>query len=181
MTGQKQQSRAGKGIATGIVTATLLAACGSSHPAATGSPTLAAASHAPATSTQAASTPALIAKFKAAGLPVTSTYVFTAANDPNHLLGRPNGYVAKVAWTDSRINASDLGVDNSAGSVDLGGSIEQYSGSGDAKSRMKYIQSIEKAMPMVGTEYDYVVGTFLVRVSSQLTPTQADAYEKAAS
>ncbi len=44
---------------------------------------------------------------------------------------------------------------------------------------MKYIQSTEKALPMLGTEYDYVVGPFLVRVSSQLTPSQADAYHKA--
>lgn len=150
-------------LALVLATMATVAACGSSQSATTSTPQT------------------LIAKFKTAGLPVASTYTFTAENDPNHLLGRPNGYVAKMAWTDSRIKASDPGANDSPGGVGGGGSIEQYPDHGGAKSRARYIQSAEKALPMMGTEYDYVVGNALVRVSSQLTPAQAEAYKKATS
>jgi hypothetical protein len=29
---------------------------------------------------------------------------YTAENDPNHLLGRPNGYSSKVSFTGSRVD-----------------------------------------------------------------------------
>jgi hypothetical protein len=169
MSGQSKQRR---GFVLGLVMTGVLAACGSSHSSAVSTAALSSGGGTPA---------ALIAKFKSAGLPVASTIAYTAANDPNHLLGRPNGYVAKVAWADSRIKASDPDVkDNTPGSVDLGGSIEQYPDKSGAKAREKYIQGIEKAVQFVGTEYDYVDGDFLIRVSSQLTPDQAKAYQKAA-
>ena len=38
----------------------------------------------------------------------TPSLVFTAENDPNHLLGRPNGYTSKASFTDSRITGDDL-------------------------------------------------------------------------
>lgn len=34
--------------------------------------------------------------------------------------------------------------------------------------------------PVLGSEYDYVVGSLLIRVSGVLTPTQAGAYKAAA-
>ncbi|MGQ5640901.1 MULTISPECIES: hypothetical protein [unclassified Streptomyces] len=104
--------------------------------------------------------------------------VVTAANDSNHLLGRPNQYTSKVAFTDSRIKAADV-TDPSKGSVDLGGSIEVFATPADAKARATYIQTIAKSMPAVA-EYDYVHGTVLVRVSHYLTPAQAAAYKTAA-
>jgi hypothetical protein len=36
------------------------------------------------------------------------TVVYTAANDPNELLGRPNGYQSKIAFSDSRVPACDV-------------------------------------------------------------------------
>ena len=157
-----------------------VAGCSSSPaPAASAAPTSAAPTTTAAAATSPLTAAAIIAKFKAAGLPVTSTYAFTAGTDPNHLLGRPNGYAAKISWTDSRIPASDTS-GAQQGDVSLGGSLEQYATPAAAQARETYIQGILKADPMLGTEYDYVVGDVLVRVSQYLTPAEAQAYQAAA-
>lgn len=104
--------------------------------------------------------------------------VFTAASDPNHLLGRPNGYRSKAAWADSRINKDDAMGDDT-GDTQLGGSVEVFSSGGAAKNRRNYIQRIVKALPAGVSEYDYVRGGALVRVSGLLTPDQAREYQAA--
>jgi hypothetical protein len=120
----------------------------------------------------------VVARLKAAKLPIGAVTVYTAATDPNHLLGRPNGYVSKSAFTDTRVSPADAR-DTSAGSVDLGGSVEVFASSADARARKAYIAAVDKSAPIVGTEYDYVSGEVLLRVSQVLTPTQAAAYQKA--
>jgi hypothetical protein len=102
----------------------------------------------------------------------------TAANDPDHLLGRPGQYTSKVTFTDSRIKAADV-VDPSKGSVDLGGEVEVFGDAASAKARAKYIQTVTKSLPALA-EYDYVHGAVLVRVSHYLTPAQAGGYKSAA-
>ncbi|MEU2715355.1 hypothetical protein [Streptomyces sp. NPDC007205] len=102
----------------------------------------------------------------------------TAANDPNHLLGRPGQYTSKVTFTDSRIKASDV-EGTQPGDVERGGAVEVFGSPSDAQVRAKYIQAVTKSLPAL-TEYDYVNGTALVRVSHDLTPTQAAAYKTAA-
>jgi len=102
----------------------------------------------------------------------------TAANDPDHLLGRPGQYTSKVTFTDSRIKAADV-VDPSKGSVDLGGEVEVFGDAAGAKARAKYIQAVTKSLPALA-EYDYVHGAVLVRVSHYLTPAQAAGYKSAA-
>lgn len=101
----------------------------------------------------------------------------TAANDPNHLLGRPNQYTSKVTFSDSRIAAADVS-GTEKGDIERGGAIEVFGNGAGAKARAKYIQTIVKGMPAL-TEYDYVHGTVLVRVSHYLTPSQADEYKAA--
>ncbi|MFF1608866.1 hypothetical protein ACFVYA_13895 [Amycolatopsis sp. NPDC058278] len=102
---------------------------------------------------------------------------YTAEDDPNHLLGRPNGYISKTAFSDSRVKADDVEyLDEDA--VERGGSVEVYTDEAGAKARMDFIQSIAKGMPAVG-EYDYVKNGVLVRVSRFLTPDQAKAYQAA--
>lgn len=103
--------------------------------------------------------------------------VVTAANDGNHLLGRPGQYTSKVDFTDSRIAAADVKY-TKPGDVERGGSIEVFGSSSDATARAKYIQAVTKSMPMLA-EYDYVHGTVLVRVSHYLTPPQAGQYKTA--
>ncbi|MFE7854072.1 hypothetical protein [Streptomyces sp. NPDC057403] len=101
----------------------------------------------------------------------------TAANDPNHLLGRPNQYTSKVTFTDTRIKASDVS-STEKGALERGGAIEVFADASDAKARADYIQSVTKAMSALA-EYDYVHGTVLVRVSHYLTPDQAAEYKAA--
>ncbi len=115
-------------------------------------------------------------KLQTAGLPIDGLIIYDATTDPNHLLGRPNGYTSKAAFTDNRITSKNT----SPGNVDLGGTIEVYPTHEDAQARADYIAKIEKAMPMLGTEYDYINGSTLIRVSSTLTPEQAAAYNTAA-
>ncbi|MEV4246937.1 hypothetical protein AB0J63_26430 [Streptosporangium canum] len=110
------------------------------------------------------------------GLPVTLTVTYTADNDPNKLLGRPNGYASKASFTDKRVDISK--VIGKEGDVELGGSIEVFEDAGQAEQRADYIQEIGKNMPMLG-EYDYVAGPVLVRVSKELTPDQAAGFEAA--
>ncbi|MFC8433369.1 hypothetical protein [Streptomyces sp. NPDC057253] len=102
----------------------------------------------------------------------------TAANDPNHLLGRPNQYTSKVTFTDTRIKASDVS-GSEKGALERGGAIEVFADASDAKARADYIQSVTKAMSALA-EYDYVHDTVLVRVSHYLTPDQAAEYKAAA-
>jgi hypothetical protein len=111
------------------------------------------------------------------GLPVTLTVTYTADNDPNKLLGRPNGYTSKASFTDQRIDASKV-AGAKEGDVGLGGRVEVFEDAGQAEQRADYIQEIGKKLPMLG-EYDYVVGPVVVRVSKELTPTDAKPYEGA--
>ncbi|MFZ1176905.1 MAG: hypothetical protein WAO15_11685, partial [Mycobacterium sp.] len=103
------------------------------------------------------------------------TGVVTAENDPNSLLGRPNEYTSKITFSDSQIPASDVQFAK-PGDVDLGGGIEVFSTADDAAARAKYIQAIVKSMPMF-SEYDYVHGDVVLRVSHYLTPDQAAKYK----
>ncbi len=120
----------------------------------------------------------VLAKLRAAKLPIATIIKVTASSDSNHLLGRPNGYTSKITFTDSRLNPADAN-DPTAGSVDLGGAIESYPDASGATARSAYIQSILKADPMLGTEYDYVVGSSLLRLSALLTPAQVQQYKSA--
>ncbi|WP_328884725.1 hypothetical protein [Streptomyces sp. NBC_00299] len=104
--------------------------------------------------------------------------VYTEANDPNHLLGRPGGYTSKAAFSDSRVSSADVeGLDKDA--LERGGSVEVFKTEDEAKSRAEYIETIAKSMPSA-TEYHYIVGGILIRVSKLLTPTQAKDYEAGA-
>ncbi|MFC0844458.1 hypothetical protein ACFH04_12195 [Streptomyces noboritoensis] len=104
--------------------------------------------------------------------------VVTTDNDPNHLLGRPGQYTSKITFADTRIKAADVeGTD--VGDVSRGGAIEQFANPDEAMTRAQYIQAITKGMPAL-TEYDYVHGVNVIRVSRYLTPVQAKEYEDAA-
>ncbi|OLZ44588.1 hypothetical protein BS329_36295 [Amycolatopsis coloradensis] len=144
-----------------------LAACGGGSPSAIGS----AGSNATKTADDVTKT----LGEKIASVKLIKTY--TPEDDPNHLLGRPNGYTSKTAFSDSRVKQSDveyLGSD----AVERGGSVEVFGDEAGAKARMKFIQTVSKSLPSVG-EYDYVNGAVLVRVSRLLTPDQAKEYETA--
>jgi hypothetical protein len=69
----------------------------------------------------------------AKGLPMTGLIAYNASTDPNHLLGRPTGYLSKCAWQDTRIDQSDQSSD--PGGVEWGGSLEVFGTAGQATER----------------------------------------------
>lgn len=161
--------------AAALVACALLTACSSNSGSSSSTDTKPKA----AASKQAAVTASSAMTQIAAKVPTAKqSGTVTAANDPNHLLGRPSQYTSKVTFTDSRVNKADV-VDSTKGSVDLGGAIEVFASPADATARAKYIQTVSKSMSALA-EYDYVHGTVLVRVSHYLTPAQAEEYKAAA-
>lgn len=110
----------------------------------------------------------VIAAFKAAGLPIGETVIFTDENDPNKLLGRPNQYIGKATWRDKRItDVSDL-------SIDAGGGVEIFATLEALKPRKMLLDETSK-IPFLA-EYVYQNGTMLLRLSHKLTPSQAKSY-----
>ncbi|EOD63155.1 hypothetical protein [Amycolatopsis vancoresmycina] len=123
----------------------------------------------------AASADQVVAKLAGKIPTVKLVKTYTAEDDPNHLLGRPNGYTSKAAFADSRIPVDQL--DGTApDSTDRGGSVEVFADEAGAKARMDLVQAATKGLD---PEYDYVAGPVLVRVSHLLTPDQAKEYESA--
>jgi hypothetical protein len=105
------------------------------------------------------------------GLPIKGYVNYSAASDPNHLLGRPWYYVSKLNFHDSRVpREKDFAVSG-------GGSIETFLNAADARRRLKYVQAIAKSG--LFPEYDYLSGKVLLRLSNILTPQQAAQYEQA--
>ena len=102
--------------------------------------------------------------------------VVTAENDPNKLLGRPNGYTSAMAFTDSRLQTDSVLPE--PGSVEAGGKVEVFDDEDSARARLEYIQQVTKAAPMLG-EYTYRSGPVVLRVARGLTPDQATEFEAA--
>ncbi len=106
---------------------------------------------------------------KAAKLPIEKELVFTAENDPNKLLGRPNQYTGKASWNDKRVEP--LTAD------DRSMTVEVFASGEDLENRRKYVEAIGKSMSPVA-QYQYVHKNALLRLSHKLTPQQATDYEK---
>lgn len=105
-------------------------------------------------------------------------FVYTADTDPNHLLGKPNGYTSEATFTDNRISPADTaGV--RPGSIQKGGSVEVFADASGAAIRQQRIAQMEKDAPLLGSEYTFTDGPALLRVSGRLTPNQAAEYAAA--
>ena len=109
------------------------------------------------------------------GFPIGKSVEYTAENDPNDLLGRPNQYTSKVMFKDTRLAPDPMakGFD-----VQNGGSIEVFEDEDDAIARAKYLETVTKSFSF-SAEYSYREGTVLLRLSHRLTPDQAAEYEDA--
>jgi hypothetical protein len=109
--------------------------------------------------------------------PASLVKVYTEDDDPNKLLGRPNGYTSKTAFADSRVSKADVeGTEKDA--IERGGSIEVFPDAELAKGRADYIQGVLKNSGL-RAEYDYLRGPVLVRVTGNLSPSKARDYERA--
>jgi hypothetical protein len=161
----------------------LLAACGNTStttgsssptqpPAATTAPT---ATPTPQPAHAGKSAARIVQELKAKGLPIGEVFSYTAENDPNHLLGRPGQYTDKAAFKDTRL----AGNQGTGIGVSDGGSVEVFASITDAQHRFAYLQALSTSGNALFAEYEYLDDLAILRVSSQLTPTEAKAYEAA--
>lgn len=137
-----------------------LAGCSSSVSSQNAAPSTATASSTAALAGSAPSAPSthsavLTAEQIAQRMNLRDVTAYAAATDPNHLLGRQGGYTSKINWPN--------------------GSIEVFSTPAEAQKREAYLQAF--AGTLVGDGYDYLVGTYLLRIFDNQTPTQAHALE----
>jgi hypothetical protein len=134
--------------------------------------------HATAAATTPASKPmdakAVLAKLTAAKLPISNGAVQDENTDPNNLLGRPNGYTSRASFD---MTGGDRQGDKYT--VDRGGVIEVFADTSAAKTRADYIAGLQKASPILGTEYHYLNGPVLVRVSGKIKPSVAAGFQTA--
>jgi hypothetical protein len=165
--------------ATFVLSGVLLTSCASSPASSSHAGSEAPApSRSPDSSSVGAETAEEVFNRIAAQVPTASLVkVYTEDDDPNKLLGRPNGYTSKIAFADSRISEADTeGTDKDA--IERGGSIEVFPDAELAKGRAEYIQCVLKTSGL-GAEYDYLHGPVLVRVTGNLSPSKARHYERA--
>ncbi len=108
---------------------------------------------------------AIIGDLGTNGVPAKLGTVYDENTDPNKLLGRPNGYLSKAEFTDSRVK------------TEKAGSVEVFEDANGAEARAEYIQALGKT-PMLA-EYTYVKGNVVVRVDKAMAPSDAKAYEDA--
>lgn len=106
---------------------------------------------------------------KSASGTATTIETITEDNDPNDKIGRPNGYESAAVIYDSEVSCDSLG-------VDCGLTIEVYPDETGAIARAEYLQTIQRSMPLLGSEWDYVKGGVLVRISGNLKPSSATKY-----
>lgn len=158
-----------------VALALVLAACGGS-PQSASPPAAAPSSAAPSPTPSAAAVTAkqILDQLVAAGLPVTNGAVQDENTDPNNLLGRPNGYLHRASFD---VPGGDP--DAEKGSVDRGGVIEVWADAAGAKARAEFIQTTLKAAQILGTEYHYLNGPVLVRVTGKVKPSVAKPFEAA--
>ena len=119
-------------------------------------------------------------QIKAGVSTVIKVVTLTEANDANNLIGRPNGYTSAAVLYDNAVAVGngDKCDDFGGPGVDCGATVEVWSSNADANARAKYIQTLQKGSAMLGSEWDYIGGGVLVRVSGKLKPSEAKNYNK---
>lgn len=99
----------------------------------------------------------------------------TEDNDPNGYLGTEGGYTAQIFFSSPLLKTETISENELLEiGTDAGGSIEIYATVEDAEARNEYLASFD------GSEYDtgkhIVLGTMVVRVSTNLTTTKQDSF-----
>lgn len=114
----------------------------------------------------------VVLALKDAGLPIGEHIAYDEESDPNDLMGRPDQYIGKANFADTRLDTST--------DFDLqgGGSVEVFGNEDDAEKREEYVKSVTGASSLF-TEYSFREGSILLRLASELTPAQAEEYEAA--
>jgi hypothetical protein len=166
-----------------VVLVVILAACGSdggkqATPTTGVTSTTIATANSTATTIRVPTAREFIAGFKRRGLPVGKVICYTDATDPNHLLGRPGGYVEKCDWADKRY--PQYGDTKDFDYTLTGGSIETFEKPGGAVARAQYLRAFEGPTAL-NPGYTYIPknAIWVLRIDSELTRAQARAYLRA--
>jgi hypothetical protein len=100
---------------------------------------------------------------------ISSPVASNADTDPNHLLGRPNGYTSRTTFLVDGVTT----IDGDTQSCARGGCVEGWPDGSSAQKRSDYIQQIASSAPAFA-EYDYArPDGLLLRVSRYVDPEQA--------
>ncbi len=119
---------------------------------------------------------ALINHLKASGLPLGRVDIYTAENDPFKRLGRPDQYIGKAVFHDTRF---PLPPNDFLQWGAWGGTIETFANGDALESWKTIIRQARERDPTAPPEYAYEKGLALVRLGTVFTPEQARAYEAA--
>jgi hypothetical protein len=109
----------------------------------------------------------IISKFKESGIPIGKIIEYTDETDPNKLLGRPNQYIGKINWADTRIKQPISDV--------AGGTIETFQNNSDCEKRKKYVEQVSSGNPLI-LQYMFQNNNMLLRLEKDLTPKQVAEY-----
>ncbi|MGW4026725.1 hypothetical protein ACWEEL_36070, partial [Streptomyces sp. NPDC005009] len=113
-----------------------------------------------------------------AGLPVENAVLHAHRDeDPDGLLGAPDGYRSKPTFEDRRIDGGTVAVPD-PGSVHLGGAIEVFPGADTARTHAERLRT-SASRPPAHAEHAYLKGRVPLRLSPYLTESAADAYAAA--
>lgn len=113
-------------------------------------------------------------KLIAGGIVATNPKTQTENDDPNNLLGRPGQYTSRAS---ADVEGGDLTAKD--GAIDRGIVVEAFPSAADAQRRSDYIEGILKGSPLLGTEWHYLSGAVLVRVTGKVKPSAAAKVEAA--
>lgn len=122
-----------------------------------------------AVASEAADATAIAEQLKSATDTAGQVTTLTEDNDPNNLIGRPNGYRSAAVLYDNQLTCDSIG-------VDCGLTIEVFADPPAARKRVEFIQTTQQAATILGSEWDYVKGPILLRISGELKPSVAEKY-----
>ncbi len=119
----------------------------------------------------------VIQAFKDKGLPIGKVFIHNAENDPNKLLGRPDGYTASAKFEDTSVE-QDQPIENDEIILPKGGIIEIWNTQEAAEARKDYIDEVTDLMNMPALkQYMYIHKGVLLRLEYDIVPDQAKKYE----
>jgi hypothetical protein len=111
---------------------------------------------------------AVLNAFSSANLPLHNIVIYTDETDPNRLLGRPNQYVRKINFADTR--AKNVAAEKNPNSIEI------FSNLDDLEDRRRYTEAISKSGGPFA-QYIYSHKNVLLRLSHDLLPKDAAEYE----
>lgn len=106
---------------------------------------------------------------------ISEVLTITEDNDPNAKIGRPGGYIDGAVMFDSRAEPRD-----DVPGRDKGAFLEVWPDEAAATDRAEFIQeALQGANGVLGSEYHFQHDGYLLRVTGEIKPSDAQVYEDA--